>query len=68
MILLQKSVIIRFQFIEYLIWRDPIFVRKNYIRYIFKIERSLKNIEKFEKIQFRKIVLIIIEGLIVVQY
>jgi hypothetical protein len=37
-ILLQDSVIIRFQFSQYLIWRDSIFVRKNYMRYIFKIE------------------------------
>jgi hypothetical protein len=60
-ILLQDSVIIRFQFLQHLIWRDLIFVRENYMKYIFKIERSFKNIEEFEKIQFRKIVFIIAE-------
>jgi hypothetical protein len=40
----------RFQFFQYLIWRDLIFVRKNYIKYILKIERSFKNIEKSKEI------------------
>jgi hypothetical protein len=38
------------------------------VRYAFKIERSLKNVEEFEKIQFRKIVPIIAERLTIVQY
>jgi hypothetical protein len=49
----------QFQFFQYLIWRDPIFVRENYMKYIFKIERSLKNIEEFKEIQFRKIMFMI---------
>jgi hypothetical protein len=68
MILLQNSMIMRLQFLQYLIWRDPIFVRENYIKYAFKVERSLENIEEFKKIQFRKIIFMIAERLTVVQY
>jgi hypothetical protein len=55
-IILQDSVLLRTEFPQHPLWRDPIFLREDYLRFAHDVELSVRDIEEPDELRLRRVI------------